>query len=105
MFTGASLLDPVRPVRRIDEALQALSGVGPRRNLAAWLGLAAPSDPSVQPYLMESVVIWQQARVAALRTWGGQTAVTTVTLLTRGANVLTAPFPAAALRDYLDGAL
>ena len=100
-FDGASLLAPVRPVRRIDEAIHELSGTKQTLGAAAtWLGLAMPSSPTLQPYLMESVVIWQLSRVAALRTWGGQTAATTVTLLPRGAGMLSSVSPVALLRDW-----
>lgn len=101
VFAGATVGAPVRPVERADEVVAWSAGV----NLNT--GLLGTVDRNtwqlLQPYVLESVVLWQQARVAALRTTGGDHTATILSLLKRGETLLGSSDPVRTLRELLDG--
>jgi hypothetical protein len=53
--------------------------------------------------VLESVCLWEQARVGAVRTTGGDHASSIVSLLRRGENVLGSADPVRTVHELLDG--
>jgi hypothetical protein len=101
VFAGATVGAPVRDAHRIDEVLAWLAGV------PMSTGLLGTTDRTtwelLQPYVLETVCLWEQARVASTRTVGGDHARTVCCLLRRGENVLGSADPQRTMRELLDG--
>jgi hypothetical protein len=101
VFAGATVGAPVREASRVDEVVAWLAGI----NLNT--GLLGTTDRTtwelLQPYVLETVCLWEQARVASTRTLGGDHARTVCCLLKRGEGVLGSPDPVRTVRDLLDG--
>ena len=101
-FARVRLTSPVVDMPSVDQAMGRLTGWVPKRSALSWLGGRVGIRPEVQPYLLESVLIWQQARVAGMRSWGSaQHSAAGVVLLPRGAELLKSSDPAAELRALL----
>lgn len=100
VFAGATVGSPVRDGFRVDEVVAWLAGV-PMNT-----GLLGTTDRTtwqlLQPYVLESVCLWEQARVASTRTIGGDHARTTCCLLRRGERVLGSTDPLQTMRELLD---
>jgi hypothetical protein len=99
LFAGGSVVHPERPLRTLDADLAWLAGLelgsgllGTMRS-ALWLQL--------QPYVLETVAIWTTARVAGVRTSGGEGVPSYVYLLRRGEQLLGSVDPVATLRGWL----
>ena len=92
---------PVRDGFRVDEVVAWLGGI------PMSTGLLGTTDRStwqlLQPYVLESVVLWEQARVASTRTVGGDHARMICCLLKRGERVLGSADPLGTMRELLDG--
>lgn len=67
---------------------------------ASWLGLTTAGSPQLQPYVVETLTLWQLTRVAASRSAEGQ-AATVLVMMRRGEDLLRAEHPAGFLRDLL----
>ena len=101
VFAGATVGTPVRDGFRVDEVVAWLAGVPLNTGL---LGTADRTTwQLLQPYVLETVVLWEQARVAATRTVGGDHARMICCLLKRGEHVLGSPDPLRTMRELLDG--
>jgi len=101
VFADATMVDPKRVMDQVDRAVADLGGV----DLYSGLFGTAKSAlwDRVQPYSLEVVLLWQQARVAARRTTPGQYGGAYVFLLRRGEQLLQASDPVGALRGFLPG--
>lgn len=101
VFAGATMADPMRELDKVDRAIAKLGGVD------VYSGLFGTAKTElwhqVQPYTLEVVLVWEQARVAARRTTAGQYGVAYVYLLRRGEQLLQATDPVSALQGYLPG--
>lgn len=101
VFAGASVGSPVRDGFRVDEVVAWLAGV-PMNT-----GLLGTTDRNtwqlLQPYVLESVALWERARVASTRTVGGDHARTICCLLKRGEKVLGSADPLRTMRELLEG--
>ncbi len=101
VFAGATVDAPVRESHRIDEVVAWMAGI----SLAT--GLLGTVDGAtwqlLQPYVLESVCLWEQARSASTRTPGGDRARVICCLLRRGEGVLGSSDPVRTLRELLDG--
>ena len=101
VFAGASVGAPVRDGGRVDEVVAWLAGVPVNR------GLLGTTDRAtwelLQPYVLETTCLWEQARVASTRTVGGDHARMICCLLKRGENVLGSADPWRAMHDLLAG--
>ena len=86
---------------RVDEVVAWLAGVGMNT------GLLGTTDRNtwqlLQPYVLESVALWEQARVASTRTVGGDHARMICCLLKRGEQVLGSADPLRTMHGLLDG--
>ena len=100
-FVDASLADPLRELKLVDRAVAELGGVDLYRGLFGTAKLAIWER--IQPYTLEVITVWQQARVAAQLTTAGQYGAAYVSLLRRGEQLLHAADPVAVLRGYLPG--
>jgi len=101
VFAGATVGAPVRDGSRVDEIVAWLAGVPLNTGL-----LGTPDATTwqlLQPYVLETVCIWEQARVASTRTTGGDHARAFCCLLKRGEDVLGSSDPLRTLRALLDG--
>ncbi|GAA3560885.1 hypothetical protein GCM10022197_15480 [Microlunatus spumicola] len=86
---------------RVDEVVAWLAGVPLNTGL---LGTVEPRTwQLLQPYVLESVCVWEQTRIASTRTTGGDHARTVCCLLKRGEGVLGSPDPYRTVRELLDG--
>ncbi|SEQ57129.1 hypothetical protein [Microlunatus flavus] len=100
MFAGATVGSPVREGGRVDEIVAWLAGVPLNTGL---LGTADLNTwQLLQPYVLETTCLWEQARVASWRTVGSDHARVLCCLLKRGENVLGSPDPHRTMRDLLD---
>ncbi len=101
MFAGATVGAPIRPTSRVDEVVAWLAGI------PMGTGLLGTTDRTtwqlLQPYVLESVCLWEQARVASTRTTGSDHVSSLCCLLRRGENVLGSPDPLRTMRELLDG--
>lgn len=101
VFAGATVGAPVRAGDRVDEVLAWMAGVGMNS------GLLGTTDRTtwelLQPYVLETTCLWEQARVASTRTIGGDQARMICCLLKRGERVLGSSDPLRTMRDLLDG--
>lgn len=101
VFVGATVGAPVREGGRVDEIVAWLAGV-PMNT-----GLLGTTDTTtwqlLQPYVLECVCLWEQARVASTRTTGGDHARAFCCLLKRGEHVLGSADPHRTMRELLDG--
>lgn len=88
---------------RVDEVVAGLAGV------SVITGLLGTTDRTtwqlLQPYVLETVCLWEQARVAATRTVGGDHARMICCLLRRGERVLGSTNPLRTMRGLLDPAV
>jgi hypothetical protein len=101
-FAEVRLAAPVVEMPSVDRAMDRLTGWASKRSAIGWLSGQLAFRPEVQPYLMESVLIWQQARIAGMRSWGtAQRSAAGVVLLPRGAELLKSSDPVAGLRALL----
>jgi hypothetical protein len=101
VFAGATVGSPVRQGTRVDEVVAWLAGV------PMSTGLLGTTDGTtwelLQPYVLETTCLWEQARVAATRTAGGDQARMFCCLLKRGEIVLGSADPLRTMHDLLDG--
>jgi hypothetical protein len=101
VFAGATVGAPVRDGHRLDEVVAWLAGV-PMNS-----GLLGTTDRTtwelLQPYVLETTCLWEQARVASTRTVGGDHARMFCCLLKRGENVLGSSDPLQTMHELLDG--
>lgn len=99
VFVGATVGAPVREGSRVDEVVAWLAGV-PMNT-----GLLGTTDRTtwelLQPYVLETTCLWEQARVASTRTVGGDHARMFCCLLKRGETVLGSTDPLRTMRDLL----
>ncbi len=104
LFNGASLDDPIRPGTRLEQSFFRLAGRvssgGSLTRAASWLGLTMSGSPKLQPFVVETLALWQFTRVAASRPAGGQ-AATVLVMMRRGEDLLRAEHPVGFLRDLL----
>lgn len=101
VFAGASVGAPVRDGFRVDEVVAWLAGVPLS---TGFLGTADQHTwQLLQPYVLETVALWEQARVASTRTTGGDHARMICCLLKRGEHVLGSPDPLRTMRELLGG--
>jgi hypothetical protein len=101
VFAGASVGAPVRDAARVDEIVAWLAGVPLNTGLLGTADLH--TWQLLQPYVLETVCLWEQARVASTRTTGGDHARTLCCLLKRGEHVLGSADPRRTMRELLDG--
>ena len=101
VFGGATVGAPVRDAGHVDEVVAWLAGVPMNR------GLLGTTDRAtwelLQPYVLETTCLWEQARAASTRTVGGDHARMICCLLKRGESVLGASDPLRTMHDLLDG--
>ena len=82
VFAGATVGAPVRDGFRVDEVVAWLAGVPLNTGLLGTTDLS--TWQLLQPYVLETVCLWEQARVASTRTIGGDHARMICCLLKRG---------------------
>jgi hypothetical protein len=101
VFAGATVGAPVRDGGRVDEVVAWLAGVPTNR------GLLGTTDRAtwelLQPYVLETTCLWEQARVASSRTVGGDHARMVCCLLKRGERLLGSPDPLRTMHELLGG--
>lgn len=101
VFAGATVGAPIREGSKVDEVVAWLAGMPLNTGL---LGTAEVHTwQLLQPYVLESLALWQQARVASTRTAGGDHAGVFCCLLKRGEDVLGSPDPHRTMRELLEG--
>jgi hypothetical protein len=101
VFAGATVGAPVRDGARVDEIVAWLAGVPLNTGLLGTADLH--TWQLLQPYVLETVCLWEQARVASTRTTAGDHTRTFCCLLKRGENVLGSADPQRTMRELLDG--
>ncbi len=101
VFAGATVGAPVRDGGRVDEVVAWLAGVPLNGGLLGTVD--ATTWQLLQPYVLESTCLWEQARIASTRTMGGDHARTICCLLKRGETVLGSADPLRTVRELLDG--
>ena len=99
LFGGGSLLLPERPLHQADEAAARLAGLDLNTGLLRSVDRGLWTQ--LQPYVLDSVAIWQSARVAAVRTIGSDHTSAFVYLLRRGEELLRAADPVGTLHGWL----
>jgi len=106
VFAGADLSSPQRSLTDLDRHVGLLAGLDVQVGL---LGVFDDTRVHIQPYVLETVLIWQQARVAAPRGaepefgLSRQRWVDYLYLLRRGQQLLTMGDPVAGLHGWLPG--
>lgn len=100
-FVGATLGDSKRTLDKVDRSVADIGGVDLYSGLFGTAKTALWEQ--IQPYSLEVVILWQQARVAARRTTPGQYGAAYIFLLRRGEQLLQATDPVSALQGYLPG--
>ena len=106
VFAGVDLSSPQRHLSDVDRHVGILAGLNVQVGL---LGAFDDTGVQLQPYVLETVLIWQQARVAAARGaepefgLSRQRWVDYLYLLRRGQQLLTMGDPVAGLRGWLPG--
>ena len=99
VFGGGSLLAPDRPLHTVDAAAARLAGLDLN---TGFLGTVERSLwTQLQPYVLDSVAIWQSARVAAVRIVGSDNTASFVYLLRRGEELLRSADPLRTLHGWL----
>jgi hypothetical protein len=101
VFAGATVGAPIREGSRVDEVLGWLAGIPLNAGL-----LGTPDQHTwhlLQPYVLETIALWEQARIASTRTTGGDHVRVFCCLLKRGENVLGSSAPHRTVRELLDG--
>lgn len=100
VFGGLTLLNPEVGEERVDQALNFLAGIRMDTGLGSlfdrtdWL--------RIQPYVLESVLLWERARVAARRSIEGSSrAIHKIYMLRRGVDLLHSPNPVGLLSEFL----
>jgi hypothetical protein len=99
LFGGGSLLLPERPLHQADEAAARLAGLDLNTGLLGSVDRGLWTQ--LQPYVLDSVAIWQSARVAAVRTVGSDHTSAFVYLLRRGEELLRSADPVSTLPGWL----
>ena len=101
VFAGATVGNPVREGSKVDEIVAWLAGVPMNTGL---LGTASAATwELLQPYVLETTCLWEQARVASWRSVGSDRMRVFSCLLKRGEQVLGSPDPYRTMRELLDG--
>jgi len=99
LFGGGSLLLPERPLRQVDESVARLAGLDLNTGFLGTVERGLWTQ--LQPYVLDSVAIWQSARVAAVRIVGSDNTASFVYLLRRGDQLLRSAHPVRDLRQWL----
>ncbi len=99
LFGGGSLVAPERPLHQVDQCVARLAGLDLNTGL---LGTVERSLwTQLQPYVLDTVAIWQSARVAAVRIVGSDHTGSFIYLLRRGERLLRSADPVTTLHGWL----
>ncbi|SDU94401.1 hypothetical protein SAMN04488544_2355 [Microlunatus sagamiharensis] len=101
VFAAATVGNPVREGSKVDEIVAWLAGVPLNTGLLGTADLH--TWQLLQPYVLETTCLWEQARVASWRTVGSDHMRVFCCLLKRGENVLGSADPYRTMRELLDG--
>lgn len=101
VFAGATVGAPIREGSKVDEIVAWLAGVPLNTGLLGTADLH--TWQLLQPYVLETTCLWEEARVASWRTVGGDHMRVFCCLLKRGEHVLGSADPYRTMRELLDG--